>query len=591
MLKNFILTFFVLLGIAWPTSFVSAQQVDCSQLDPRASVSKEREGKVKAAVNTLFKIVRVGGSVEGKMSDEIQNLQKGVPITEQGQIKLRTLYLFCGMVANATDISTDRKVELFNLMMEEKKTDKPEARRTAKKKKQKVLPKSNPPAAQPINEQKVPAPQINIQQNPQTNITVASQGQSGGTTAYQVIQTPGFEFDASNPLTVSPSIRKIAPGMNPVLILTITNHIDTPLFQIALRTRIDEGDLSIDDIKIEPQEKSKVELETGGIVVSGDIFSIGLCDSGGKLREKISYIYKIGSRSDKEFKVNINGNNLKKTSIVSFEIVGHAKEPAEMTTFKSPKKGESSSMSFKTPDWKQDIPSCNEKDNFDLAYDKGKKLLNKGICGEAINCFKRAVTLNPNIGKAHVNLGTAYHCIREIDSAIAEWEKAIQLDPNIPQAQFNLGISLMNNNKCNEAIVRFENASKLDHLLIKLDSFVAWGVCLKRLKQQEKAFEKYQLAINLNAKYGRAYFQWGIDLLEQGQYDQAINKFKLASELNDEPIRLDSLGFWGTALEKMDKNNEAIAKYKEVIDLAPNSQQANKSRNSIRKLTEKIKKN
>ena len=188
MLKNFILTFFVLLGIAWPTSSVSAQQVDCSQLDPRASVSKEREGKVQATVNTLFKIARAGGSVEGKMRDEIQNLQKGVPITEQGQVKLRTLYLFCGMVANATDISTERKVDLFKHMMEEKKIDKPKARRTAKKKKQEVQPESKPSAAQPINEQKVPAPQINIQHNPQTNINVASQGQSGGITAQNVTQ-------------------------------------------------------------------------------------------------------------------------------------------------------------------------------------------------------------------------------------------------------------------------------------------------------------------------------------------------------------------------------------------------------------------
>ena len=71
-------------------------------------------------MNTLFKIAKAGGSVEGKIRTEMQNLQRGVPVTERSQIELRTLYLFCGMVANAKDISTVRKVELFNLMMQTK---------------------------------------------------------------------------------------------------------------------------------------------------------------------------------------------------------------------------------------------------------------------------------------------------------------------------------------------------------------------------------------------------------------------------------------------------------------------------------------
>ena len=161
-------------------------QVDCSKLDPRAFVSREMEGKVKASVDTLYKIAKAGGSVEGKIKDEIQNLQKGAPVTEQGQIKLRTLYLFCGMVANARDISTDRKVELFKIMMEEKKADKPEARRSVQKKKSKPSQPSKAVATPPRDEQKITTPQNNPQPNPQTNDSVSSQGQSGGITAQNV---------------------------------------------------------------------------------------------------------------------------------------------------------------------------------------------------------------------------------------------------------------------------------------------------------------------------------------------------------------------------------------------------------------------
>jgi len=98
------------------SQFVFAQ-VDCSILDPRAQVSSSLDEKISASVGTLYKIAKVGGSYESKTKTAIENLQKNAPISEKGLVQLRTLYLFCGMVANATDISTERKVQLYKGMM------------------------------------------------------------------------------------------------------------------------------------------------------------------------------------------------------------------------------------------------------------------------------------------------------------------------------------------------------------------------------------------------------------------------------------------------------------------------------------------
>jgi len=138
-LKSIIFAVLVMAGIIMPTTFVKAE-VDCSMLDPRSSVSTEKEGKINASVNTLYKIAKAGGSVEGRMKEEIHNLQKGAPVTEKTLIELRTLYLFCGMVANAKDITTDRKVELFNLMM---KAQKETPKRFKQKNKKKVSVSNN----------------------------------------------------------------------------------------------------------------------------------------------------------------------------------------------------------------------------------------------------------------------------------------------------------------------------------------------------------------------------------------------------------------------------------------------------------------
>jgi hypothetical protein len=97
-------------------SGIAIAQVDCSPLDPRASISKEQEGKVNGAVDTLFKIAKAQGTLEGKLKEQIQNLQQGAPASDQLLIRLRMLYLFCGMVANAKDLPTERKIQLFQEM-------------------------------------------------------------------------------------------------------------------------------------------------------------------------------------------------------------------------------------------------------------------------------------------------------------------------------------------------------------------------------------------------------------------------------------------------------------------------------------------
>ncbi len=122
MIHRIIFSLVLLLGIEIAPQTIFAQ-ADCSLLDPRASVSKEREGKISGSVDTLFRIAKAGGSMEGKVKEEIQNLQKGAPVGERDLIKLRTVYLFCTMFANDKDLAPERKVSLFNLMMGIKEQD------------------------------------------------------------------------------------------------------------------------------------------------------------------------------------------------------------------------------------------------------------------------------------------------------------------------------------------------------------------------------------------------------------------------------------------------------------------------------------
>lgn len=106
-------SYFVCLIVLASNNFAVAADFDCSPLDPRVSVSKEQEGNVNVAVKTLYKLAEGQGTVKGKLKQQIQNLQQGIPASDQLTIKLRTLWLFCGMVVDAKDMTTERKIQLL----------------------------------------------------------------------------------------------------------------------------------------------------------------------------------------------------------------------------------------------------------------------------------------------------------------------------------------------------------------------------------------------------------------------------------------------------------------------------------------------
>lgn len=262
MVRDIILTVFLMLGSFLPITSVMAQ-VDCSQLDPRASVSTEMDGKVKASVATLYKIAKVGGSIEGKIKEEITNLQKGVPVTEQGLIKLRTLYLFCGMVANAKDISTERKVELFRVMMDVKATDEPKPKPPQQKKEKTSA--LNKPIPSPQDEKRAATePQKTPQANSQES--VVSHNQTGGITAHTVTITNIYSW----PEAFEEANRKSSPGDQDIIASRIFWLAREPGASISLGPCPGEKCLEFQLEKLDLKEGSLVQtilLKGGGFGV------------------------------------------------------------------------------------------------------------------------------------------------------------------------------------------------------------------------------------------------------------------------------------------------------------------------------------
>jgi protein O-mannosyl-transferase len=61
---------------------------------------------------------------------------------------------------------------------------------------------------------------------------------------------------------------------------------------------------------------------------------------------------------------------------------------------------------------------------------------------EAVPHFKEALRLEPTYTDAHVNLGTAYLRLNQLDEAQASYEKALAMDPTMPEPRLNLALVL-----------------------------------------------------------------------------------------------------------------------------------------------------
>jgi len=303
-----------------------------------------------------------------------------------------------------------------------------------------------------------------------------------------------------------------------------------------------------------------LESKSGGITWSHDVFGLGMITEEG-IRENHKIIYDIDAHSTKEFFVEIDAMKCQKKSIVSFDIVRTAKEPADIVSFDPFKSCQNDQLDFKT------------------YHETSKMMLNQRRYKEALVCCEKAIDKDPSAAKVYSNMGIAYLFLNERDEATTKFREAIKIDPHLPKPYLNLAGVLMQDGNTSEAIELLKTVSSME-VPEQSDAYALWGQCLAIQGDSSGAIEKYNEALKLNPEYGPAYFRWGLLLKNNGDCDQAIEKFKEATRYNH-AFQLDAYGMWGGCLENMGRYQEAIGLYQIIIDKAPNSDAAKKSELSI----------
>jgi tetratricopeptide (TPR) repeat protein len=115
---------------------------------------------------------------------------------------------------------------------------------------------------------------------------------------------------------------------------------------------------------------------------------------------------------------------------------------------------------------------------------------------EAVGFLERAVQLDSQQDRPHVNLGNVYVQLHKTGSAIEQYQKAIDLNPNGADAHYNLGLLLVSEKKHAEAAVQLAEATHLSPDDWQAHNLLA--IALEKLGRFAEAARERAIASRLN---------------------------------------------------------------------------------------------
>ncbi|NWR76177.1 SGTB protein, partial [Centropus unirufus] len=94
--------------------------------------------------------------------------------------------------------------------------------------------------------------------------------------------------------------------------------------------------------------------------------------------------------------------------------------------------------------------------------DEGNNHMKEENYGAAVDCYTRAIKLDPNNAVYYCNRAAAQSKLNNYSEAIKDCERAIAIDPKYSKAYGRMGLALTSVNKYEEAVTSYQKALDLD---------------------------------------------------------------------------------------------------------------------------------
>ena len=141
--------------------------------------------------------------------------------------------------------------------------------------------------------------------------------------------------------------------------------------------------------------------------------------------------------------------------------------------------------------------------------EKGKQLYREDQDEAAVEAFKQAISLDPDLAEAHFRLALSYEAVDKAEEAEAEYKKAVEtyktyLDSNADDAEahYNLGQTYANLHQYSDAIRQYREAIRLKD--DDADIYYDLGLALMRLAQYSEAATAFSKSLEIDPNNYRA---------------------------------------------------------------------------------------
>jgi len=198
----------------------------------------------------------------------------------------------------------------------------------------------------------------------------------------------------------------------------------------------------------------------------------------------------------------------------------------------------------------------------------------------AVELISKAIGINP-AGPMYYNLGNVFHGLGKPDAAVDCFRKALQLQPDHVNACLNLGVVLKTQGKLDEAAGNFRKVLKLRPEF--MGAYLHLGNDCKEQGRIDDAAECFQNALRLKPDYVEARVNLGNVLKEQGRLDEAIESFRKVLALK--PDYAEVHNNLGNVLQAQGKLDAAVESFGKALALEPDCIEAHTGMGAVLKDT------
>lgn len=196
-------------------------------------------------------------------------------------------------------------------------------------------------------------------------------------------------------------------------------------------------------------------------------------------------------------------------------------------------------------------------------FNRGIILLEHDQIEAALDAFMKAVALKPESAAAHYNVGNAQFRLGRTEATIAACQRAVALKPDFSDAYVLLGCALGDIGHFNDALVSYRQALAFKPDVAEVHFRLA--TLLKNIGQLDQAAISYRQTLKFWPDDVDAHYNLGVALHGLEEYGEALESYRKALEIN--PDYAEIYSSMGMLLHEVGRLDEAAASYRRALEL------------------------